>query len=209
MGKIVIVGLLAFVVAGGCKSPAEKAVGAEVVEAAPSRYSEPPSFDTGLSVEQAYAAIPHRRTIWVESESSIPTEEKTYLKAMFQVVDQAIAVRVASLQNFANGQFDVMDTDAEFDLLIKYVREMVAPKKLAAYHQDILNGLTGERQFFHDWREARGGFPYARQIQNHPGVKSASAAIRAAYGELMANYPGENETNKAAFFDYHCALDFL
>jgi hypothetical protein len=33
--------------------------------------------------------------------------------------------------------------------------------------------------------------------------------LRAAYNELMARYPGEAQANKDAFFDYHCALDFL
>ena len=79
------------------------------------------------------------------------------------------------------GQFDSVDTDAEFEMLIKYVREMAAPRKLAAYDKDILDGLTGERQFFHEWKTARGSFPYAQQIQNHPRVQSASAALKAAY----------------------------
>lgn len=209
MKKTPSIFLLATALLGGCKSPGEKSAKTGVVEAAPAQYSDPPPFDAGLSVEQAYAAIPHHRTVWVESQSVVPAEEKAYLKAMFQVLDQAIAVRVASLQNFANGQFDSVDTDAEFEMLIKYVREMAAPRKLAAYDKDILDGLTGERQFFHEWKTARGSFPYAQQIQNHPRVQSASAALKAAYAELMAKYPNENATNKEAFFDYHCALDFL
>jgi hypothetical protein len=40
-------------------------------------------------------------------------------------------------------------------------------------------------------------------------VQAASAAARAAYGELMSKYPGESQSNKDAFFDFHCALDFL
>jgi hypothetical protein len=33
------------------------------------QYGDPPSVDVGMSVEQAYAAIPHRRTVWVERDS--------------------------------------------------------------------------------------------------------------------------------------------
>src|ERR1700687_2902789 len=66
------------------------------------QYSDPPTVDVGLGVEQAYAAIPHRRTIWVENESTVPPEEKAYLKVMFQVLDQGVAVRVAGLQDYSS-----------------------------------------------------------------------------------------------------------
>ena len=204
-----VVAATALALVAGCKSPADKVANGEVVQAAPVQYAEPPSFDAGLSVEQAYAAIPHHRTVWEESDSTAPADEKAYLRVMFQVLDQAVAVRVASLQNYANSRFDSLDTDGEFDLLLKYVNGMTVPQRLAAYHKDIAIGLAGERQFFHEWRAAGGGFAYAQQIQNHPGVRSASSALKSAYGELMAKYPGEKEANKTAFFDYHCALDFL
>ena len=209
MRKGTVAFLSAVVLLAGCKSSAEESANSTVVEAAPARYGEPPSFDAGLTVEQAYAAIPHHRTVWIESDSAVPLQEKGYLKAIFQVLDQGVAVRVASLQDFSNGRFDSIDTDAEFDLLIKYVREMPVPQKLAAYHKDILDGLSGQRQFFHEWRTERDRFVFTQQVQNHPGVRSSSAALKAAYGELMAKYPGESATNRTAFFDYHCALDFL
>src|SRR5689334_25265030 len=107
--SIVAATVLALALVAGCKSPADKVANGEVVQAARVQYAEPPSFDAGLSVEQAYAAIPHHRTVWEESDSAAPAEEKAYLKAMFQVLDQAVAVRVASLQNYANSRFDSQD----------------------------------------------------------------------------------------------------
>jgi hypothetical protein len=208
MAKMAVVFFLAVTLLGGCKASPDKA-GSVVAEATPPVYSEPPTIDTGLSVEQAYAAIPHRRTTWMESESSVPSEEKLYLKVIFQVLDQAVAVRVASLRNYANERFDASDTDAEFDRLIAFVRGMPVPKTLSAHHKHILDGLSGQRQFFQDWKAARGGFAYAQQLANHPAVRTSSAALRAAYNELMAKYPNEAQANKDAFFDYHCALDFL
>ena len=40
-------------------------------------------------------------------------------------------------------------------------------------------------------------------------MRSASRALQAAYGQLMSLYSNETLTNKDAFYDYHCALDFL
>jgi len=209
-----IVAFFAFL--GGCKNSATKTIDSAVnsparVAAAPVlvRYDDVPMIEAGITVDQAYAAIPHRRTVWIESDSAVPSEDKPYLKAIFQVLDQAVAVRVASLQNYSSQRFDASDTDGELKKLIDFVNAMPVPKTLTTYHAEILAGLTGERQFFQDWRRERDQFGYAQQIANHPGVRSCSAALRAAYSELMAKYPTENSRNKDAFFDYHCALDFL
>jgi len=189
--------------------PSVSATPALSVITTPAHYDDPPTADVGLTVEQAYAAIPHRRTIWAESESTIPPADKAYLKVMFQAVDQAIAVRVAGLQGFSSQQFDSINVDAEFDRLIIFARAMAVPTALAAYHNDILHALSGEQQFFAEWKSRRDGFPSAQEIANHPGVRAASSASRAAYNELISKYPAENQSNKEAFYDYHCALDFL
>jgi len=209
MGKRALVLLFTATFLASCKSPAEKPSSATPVESATPQYTDPPTVDVGLTVEQAYAAIPHRRTIWVESESSVPAEERAYLKAIFQVMDQAIAVRVAGLQNFSSQRFDDANIDGQFEQLITFVRAMPVPKPLASYHQEILDALSSQRQFFVDWKAARDRFAFARQVANHPAVQRASADLRAGYGELMSRYPQETQTNKDAFFDYHCALDFL
>ncbi len=173
------------------------------------QYSEPPIVTVGPSVEQAYAAIPHRRTIWAESETTVPVEERAYLKTVFLVLDQAVRVRVAGQQDFTNRQFNSANISAEFDRLITFTRAMPVPKSLASYHGDILNALTSERQFFDEWKSQGGGFQFGQHPENHAGVRAASASLRAGYGKLMSKYPNESPANKDAFFDYHCALDFL
>ena len=174
-----------------------------------SRYSDPPGVDVGLSVDQAYAAIPHRRTIWTESQTTVPIGERAYLRTIFAVVDEAIAVRVAGLQNFSQQRFDSVDVDGQFDRVISFARNMPVPPRLGAYHGQILSALAADRQFFAEWKAQGAAFPYARQIAANGAVQAASAAAHAAYGELMSKYPAESQQNKDAFFDYHCALDFL
>jgi hypothetical protein len=172
-------------------------------------YSDPPSVSVGPSVEDAYAAIPHRRTIWDENGTTVPPGEREYLQTMFQVLDQAVRVRVAGQQAFSNQQFDSADVDGEFNRLIAFIRSMPIPPGMNSYHQQILSALSGERQYFADWKSQGDRFPFAQQVANHPGVRAASANLRSAYGELMSKYPNESPSNEDAFFDYHCALDFL
>jgi hypothetical protein len=168
-----------------------------------------PNTDVGITIEQAYAAIPHHRTVWVETDSPIPSKERAHLAVIFQVLDQAVAVRVAGQQNFSSQRFDDPDIVGDYSRLIDFVRSMTVPSTLISYHKSILAALSGQRQFFADWKDQRDKFQFARQVGNHPGVRKASGALRAAYDQLMSKYRNETPTNKAAFYDYHCALDFL
>jgi hypothetical protein len=174
-----------------------------------SRFSDAPRVEVGLSVDQAYAAIPHRRAVWTESGTTVPADERAYLKAIFGVVDEAIAVRVAGLQNFSQQRFGSADVSGQLERLISFARSMPVPARLKAYHSQILTALAADRQFFAEWKAQGANFPFAQQLAANGNVQAASSAARAAYSELMSKYPGESQSNKDAFFDYHCALDFL
>jgi hypothetical protein len=209
MKKHALILILAAASLGGCKNRANKTVDTASPETDAVTYNAPPNINAGISVEQAYEAVPHRRTIWDESDTSVPANDRAYLSAIFQVLDEAVAVRVAGMQNYSAGHFEYSDPSSEYGQLLSYVQGMEVPKGLENYHRDIIAGLTGQQQFFADWKSQAASFPYAQQIANHPEVQKASAALRAAYSELMSKYPNEAQKNKDAFFDYHCALDFL
>jgi hypothetical protein len=201
-----IVSLLALCAFAGCKNSPDKP---GVVEAQTLDYGTPPKFNLSVSVEQAYDAIPHRRTVWNDADSTASPAEKAYLKTIFEVLDEATAVRIAGMQNYSAGHVDYSDPDAEYEQLINFTRGMTPPKNLETYHGYILAGLTNQRQFFTDWKAKGDAFGYPLCIKTHPGVQRASGALRSAYNELMAHYPADAAANKDAFFDYHCALDFL
>jgi len=188
-------------------APAPAAIPVDAATSSPD--ADPPSIDVGLSVDQAYASIPHRRTAWTESQTNVPADERAYLRTIFIVVDEAIAVRVAGLQNFSQQRFDSIDVDGQFDRLISFTRSMPVPARLTAYHRQILAALSSDRQFFAEWKSQGANFPYAQQLAADGNVQAASASAHAAYSELMSKYPAESQQNKDAFFDYHCALDFL
>jgi hypothetical protein len=198
--------IFAFASLAGCKNSSDKP---EVVQAQTLDYGDPPAFNLGLSVEGAYEAIPHRRTVWNDRDSTASAPENAYLKTIFEVLDQATAVRVAGMQNYAAGHFDYSDPDSEYEQLINFTRGMTPPKKLEIYRNYSLLGLMNQKQFFTDWKAKGDAFGYPLCIKTDPGVQRASGALRSAYNELMAQYPREAQANKDAFFDYHCALDFL
>src|SRR5438105_473735 len=86
--------------ASAAKSPSQTA---DKPIAAPARNSQPslaraPTLDLGLSVEAAYAAIPHRRTTLDFAASSIPEADQRFLQVAFHVIEEGIRARVAAYQ---------------------------------------------------------------------------------------------------------------
>lgn len=168
-----------------------------------------PIVNVGLTIDQAYAALPHERMVWVASDSTAPSSEQPYLGAIFRVLDEAIAVKVAGLQHYSRGDFDSLDIDAQYAALLNYARATSVPSALSTYHQDVLTALSNERLFFQNWNADRTNPTFTTQFQANAQVQAASTASRSAYFELIRVYPNEPPANKQAFYDYHCALDFL
>ena len=168
-----------------------------------------PVLDLDLSVDAAYAAIPHRRTAMDFASSNMPDEDRRFLEVAFHVIDQAIRLRVSTCQNFSSAGIGDSKPISDMDRLIEYFQSIEAPAGLAGYQAQLIEALSDQRAFFDEWRLQGQEFHYASAIASHPRVQSASTALRSAYGILMQTYPNESNSNKEAFFDYHCALDFI
>ena len=206
---VLVLIVLTFVVLSACRKPASDSQPTSATQTIPQQYNDPPILNPGISVDDAYAAIPHRRTVWAEGESTVPAPERDYLKVMFTLEDEAVAARVAGLQKYSRGQFDDSDVDSEFDQLISFARSVVPPPSLKTYHTHIVDALVAQQKFFREWKSAGSQFAYAQRIAEQPEARKASGELKTAYQELMDKYPQEGQTNKDAFFDYHCALDFM
>jgi hypothetical protein len=169
-----------------------------------------PILDLDLSVEAAYAAIPHRRTVMDFAASNMPNQDKRFLEVAFHLIDQAIRLRVTAYQKFSRGNGD-SQLISDMDSLVAYLQDVQAPASLSTYQARLLKALSDQRAFFLEWQNQGQQFQYGnpQTIATHGKVQSASTALRDAYGILMQMYSSESEGNKAAFFDYHCSLDFI
>jgi len=176
----------------------------------PANASAAPVINVDLSVDAAYAAIPHRRTAMDFSSSNLSEQDKRFLKVAFHVIDQAIRVRVSAYQHFSRGEV-TSESISDLEKLIDYLQTTEAPSSLSRYQSTLLKALSDQRAFFDEWRNEGRQFQYGngQTLGMHPRVQSASSALKEAYGILIVTYPGESNHNKLAFFDYHCALDFL
>ena len=170
-----------------------------------------PTLDLDLSVDAAYAAIPHRRTAMDFAASSMPDQDKRFLEVAFHLIDQAIRLRVTAYQKLSRSEVRDSQLMSDMNRLVDCLQNTEAPASLASYQSRLLQALSDQRSFFEEWHSQGQQFQYGspQTIATHPKVQSASSALKAAYGILMETYPGESNGNKEAFFDYHCALDFL
>jgi hypothetical protein len=134
----------------------------------------------GMSVDDAYASIPHRRTVFDRRAATMPADEADALQRLFAIVDRAIVARV---------------TKSGYEPLLAELRAFDVPSRLRRVHTLVAEAVLAEHAYL---------------TRNEPGaVQTASARLHEAYAELMRLFPDESPHNRDAFFDYLCALDFL
>jgi hypothetical protein len=133
-----------------------------------------------MSVDEAYASIPHRRTVFDRRAATMPAEEADALQRLFAIVDRAIVARV---------------TKSGYDPLLAELRALDVPSRLRRVHTLVTEAVVAEHAYL--------------TRNDQAAVQTASARLHEAYAELMRLFPEEGPQNRDAFFDYLCALDFL
>lgn len=166
-----------------------------------------------LTVEEAYAAIPHRRTAFRFEQSPIPEPDRSYLRLMLELVDRGVVARVSAYRSFYYGESNREPLLRAISELARFAEvEVVPPPGLEVYHGEIVSALRAQEAFFTEWlrEDTRFRSRDPKLLSRHPLVLESSRALRAAYSVLMNRYgAGEGAENRNAFFDYHCALDFI
>jgi hypothetical protein len=149
-----------------------------------------------VSVEEAYRLIPHRRTVFHSESARMPAQERAYLAAFFGAIDQAIVAKVSSQCNSTVAQ--------AYTPVWNAWKELNPPTAFKATQEKVKAAIEDQQALLLEIESKQ-----TRWNVSHPKVRSASGKLQAAYSDLMRIYPNENATNKQAFFDYLCALDFI
>lgn len=170
----------------------------------------PVFYDLALDVDAAYAAIPHRRTVFDFDHTSLPAADAAYLQRAFHLIDQGVRARVVGYRDLYSQGVSDSEPVERMEELIDALESIDPPTDLAAYHSALIEAIIAQRTVFQDWTDRGQDVPNHQQIARNANVRKASRHLRHAYDLLMQAY-GRNESdhNKAAFFDYHCALDFI
>lgn len=154
------------------------------------------------SVVEAYGMIPHKRTQFDSNSASMTFEDKQYLTEIFRVVDIAMVERVESIHALTKNT----EVPKNYNLILTALNQLDPPKKLNKFHHKIIISVKAQRTYLKQWNDSG-------QQRYFDGkdklVQKAHRSLIQAYRILMKMYPEENKTNKTAFFDHLCALDFI
>lgn len=163
-----------------------------------------PSADRSAAVESAYRTIPHRRTVFDAGAAAMSADERDYLRRLFELVDLGIVERVERL-GWLRSRDGSEPSVESYDQVVSQFDALSVPPRLASVRRLVSEAMVEQRAALGEWRKTT----LPANLAGHPLVTSSSGKLRRAYGELLALSPQENEHNKAAFFDYLCAMDFI
>lgn len=170
-----------------------------------------------MTVEEAYQAIPHQRTVFDVRKAKMSQEEKKYLQELFELVDQAIVQRIELLlwlQRGGKSSFPKREYEAKGkEILVRFNALQPPNRQLDRVREMIVKAIIEQQQYLGEWRKAvergtRYQFRLGLDPHFHPLVLRSSQKLQQAYGELMRLYAQEGAHNRQSFFDYPCALDF-
>lgn len=92
-----------------------------------------------------------------------------------------------------------------YDQVVSQLDALSVPPRLASVHRLVSEAMVEQRTALAEWRKTA----LPANLAGHPLVASSSGKLHRAYGELLTLFPQESAHNKAAFFDYLCAMDFI
>jgi hypothetical protein len=161
-----------------------------------------------MSIEEAYQAIPHRRTVFEGYNSKLNKMQIQSLQFMFDLTEQGIMIKVESLDSlFKNDTKQLASHLQEYRALVANISALKMPAELDSVKNMILQAIVLQQGYFEN--KLKTGQPYSQQeVISSKVLHDASLKLHQAFESLVRIYPSETAHNKAAFEDYLCALDF-
>ena len=160
-----------------------------------------------VTIEEAYRAIPHRQTTYLQTNSSLSQEEAKAVESFFHLVDLAVVARVEALQVLRTSKGRVERQISDLKRLGQRLKEHQQPERLKNVMYLVGQAVLDQAHYLQ--ATARQDRHKIHDLSASAVVKSASDKLHQAYSEILEIYPQESEKNKQAFFDHLCALDFL
>jgi sugar-specific transcriptional regulator TrmB len=162
-----------------------------------------------MTVEEAYAAIPHKRTVFAGNVSKLSTTQIDHLKRLFASSDQGVVLRVEGLRALRSADAAALrKTIGDYRVLASAVASLTVSAEIK-HAQDLIAQAIADHQRFFEMKLRDSETLAKRDIAFTADINQASQKLHRAYDVLMKAFPNEPASNKTAFYDYLCALDFL
>ncbi len=162
-----------------------------------------------MTVEEAYAAIPHKRTVFDGNTSKLSAAQIDSLKRLFASSDQGVVLRVDGLRALRGADAVLLrKTIGSYAALATALNSLNVSAEIKPAQTLIAQAVADHQRFFE--MKLRDNDTLAkRDAAFTADINQASQKLHRAYDVLMKAFPNEPANNKTAFYDYLCALDFL
>ncbi|MES2949841.1 MAG: hypothetical protein V4858_14965 [Pseudomonadota bacterium] len=168
-----------------------------------------PCAASALTVDQAYAAIPHQRTPFNTDASRLSRGQAEALQQLFELSDRGTVLRVDALQGLQRADAShVRAVVRDYAALLEALRQLRPTQQTRAATELVAQAVQQQQRFFETKLQAGNGGSRLDAVFT-ADVHQSSQKLRQAYSLLMAAFPDETARNRQAFFDHLCALDFL
>ncbi len=101
-----------------------------------------------MNVEEAYKAIPHRRTVFDEQAARMPEKEKFFLREFFNLIDAAIVEKVEIMawidSNGLKGK-----KEEKYDEILNRLNALETPVSLMPARQLVIEAIQQQREFLY------------------------------------------------------------
>jgi hypothetical protein len=162
-----------------------------------------------MTVEEAYAAIPHKRTVFDGNASKLSAAQIDSLKRLFASSDQGVVLRVEGLRALRGAEaVQLRKAINDYRVLASKVASLNVSAEIKPA-QDLIAQAIADHQRFFETKLRDNDTLAKRDAAFTADINQASQKLHRAYDVLMKTFPNEPANNKTAFYDYLCALDFL
>ena len=166
-----------------------------------------------MTVEEAYKAIPHTRTVFDPEQANMARSNALYLEKFFALTDEALRNRVEALMRLSTGKggISIAEYNKRHEKTVKALAELTPSAEVAPAYNIIVEAIGEQADFLNAWARAE---PKKREwiklnFRNDPFVQSSHDKLIKGYMTLLRAFPFEGGQNRQAFYDYLCALDFI
>jgi hypothetical protein len=168
------------------------------------------SFDAqAMTVEEAYAGIPHKRTVFDGNASKLSAAHIDNLKRLFTSSDQGVMLRVEGLRALRGADaVELRKTIGNYTALANALNSLNVSAEIKPAQVLIAQAIADHQHFF-EMKLRDNNTLAKRDAAFTLDINQASQKLHRAYDVLMRAFPNEPAGNKTAFYDYLCALDFL
>lgn len=150
-----------------------------------------------MTVDEAYRAIPHQRTVFDPTTAKMDRADAEYLQHLFLWIDQAIVAKMTAMRN--------TPADQAYSSVWAMQSRVTPGARFTSLQATVADSIKHEYEYLKQRQTAS----VKAFKPNDPHVQAASQRAQHAYAMLLSMYPNETAHNKQAFYDYLCALDFL